>query len=195
MIVHWSRPASGILAVALLALFLWLDHAYKVTDSFPLKQHTLQPFTVFLMLGTVCYPFGAATLLMALRGWWLAAQSPSWPTAAGTVLRSEVYTRLGKGPRQELDIRYEYTVEGRRYESDQVLFAQRAYWFRTNAEAVTERFPVGAHPGVRYDPDEPGIAVLDTSTDRATGAIWGGIAFLLAPLLGFSQQFRDLVSG
>jgi hypothetical protein len=39
-----------------------------------------------------------------------------------------------------------------------------------------------------------GIAVLDTATDRATGAIWWDIGFLLFPLLGFSQAFRDLIS-
>ena len=171
MIIRWANRASGILALVLLALFLYLDHDYKVTNSFPLKQHPLQPFTAFLLLGTVCYPLGASSLLMSLRDWWLVAQSPSWPTVAGTVLKSEVDTRLGKGPRHQLEVRYEYTVDGRRYDSGRVFFGQTAYRFRANAEAAAERFPVGSHPAVHYDPDDASIAVLDMSAGQVSTAI------------------------
>lgn len=195
VIIRWWGRAFGVLALILLALFLYLDREYNVLDAIPLKNRPPPAFTVFLLLGTVFYPLGALMLLTSLRDWWLVAQSPSWPTVSGTVLKSEVDTRLGKGPRHLLVVRYEYTVDGRRYDSDRVFFAQTAYRFRANAEAVAERFPVGSHPAVHFDPDDPGIAVLDTSAGKVGSAIWWSIAFLLVPLLGFSQGFRDFISG
>jgi len=194
-IIRWWGRAAGILALVLLGLFLYLDRAHHVTEAFPLKQRPTPPFVAFLLLGTICIPLGAPLLLMALRDRWLVAQSPSWPTVEGTVLESKVETRLGKGPRNMLEVRYEYTVDGRRYESSRVFFSQGSYRFRANPEAVAERFPVGSHPAVHYDPDEASIAVLDTSADQAGSTIWWSLGFLLLPLLGFSQQFRDLLNG
>ena len=110
------------------------------------------------------------------------------------MLASGVEMRWVKGPRNFLEVRYDYTVDGRRYESSRV-FLQNSYRFRANAEAVAARFPVGSHPAVHYDPDDPGIAVLDTSLRQVGSTVWWAVAMLLVPLLGFSQGFREFISG
>ena len=193
--MRWWGRASRILAFALLGVFLCLDREYKVLDAFPLKHHPTSPFSAFLLLGTVCYPLGASLLLVTLRNGRLAAQSPSWPTVDGTVLESDVATTWGRGAHNWVRVRYEYAVDGRRYESGRVFFSQAAYPFRATAEAVTERFPVGARPTVHYESDDPSIAVLDTSADQVDGSLWWAVIMLLFPLLGFVQAFRDLLNG
>ena len=112
----WWRRVPAILALAVLGLFLYLDREFKVLDAVPIRHHPPPPFIAFLILGTACFPLGLGVLLVALRDGWLAAQSPWWPTAVGTVLASEVETRWVKGSRNFLNVRYEYTVDSRRYE-------------------------------------------------------------------------------
>ena len=60
---------------------------------------------------------------------------------------------------------------------------------------MTARFPIGSRPAVHYDPDDPGIAVLDTSLRQVGSTVWFAVVMLVIPLLGFSQAFREFISG
>lgn len=193
--LRWAGWLSLLAFVGALAVMLYLDRQYGVTSAFPLKQHPTPPFIAFLLLGTLGFPLGGSLLIGALADWARAALSRSWPTAAARVLKSEVVTTLGKGPRNIADVRYEYEVAGKRYAGSTIRFSQGKYRFRDQAERVIERYPPGAEVAVHYDPDNPATAALETSSGAALYTILWSVIFLLFPWLGYAQFFRDMLNG
>ncbi len=129
----------------------------------PLKNHPTPPLIAFLLLGTLGFPLGASVLIGGLADWLRADLSEGWPTATARILHSEAMMRLGKGPRHYPDISYDYEVAGKRYTSSSIRFS--GAHFRTNdgAQQVVDRYPAGSDVMVRYDPDNPATAVLESS--------------------------------
>jgi hypothetical protein len=76
------------------------------------------------------------------------------PTEA-TVISSDVH---GMGEDRELDVTYEYTVDGETYESSNVY--PGAFDLNSNAEAVVADHPEGATVTAYYDPANPSNAFL-----------------------------------
>jgi hypothetical protein len=177
-----------------LAVLLYLDRQYDVLSAIPLKGHPTPPLIAFLLLGTLGFPLGACVLISALADRMRADLSLAWPTARGRILHSEATMRLGKGARHHPDISYEYDVAGKRYTSSLIRFSGAHFRSNDGAQRVVERYPVGAEVPVRYDPENPALAVLESSPAGATQAIWLGASFLLLPFLGFVQAFRDMMN-
>lgn len=117
--------------------------------------------------------------------------SRRWPHAEGTVTRTtvdEIAPRQAGGrPTYKLRISYRYAVGGKSYDGDRFSFANDSPASRMNQFIVAERknYPNGKRLDVRYDPADPGNAVMDTSI-----AGWRGVAaafsvfFLAAALVG-----------
>jgi hypothetical protein len=194
-LVRRSGWISLLVFAGLLTLMLTLDSQYHVTSAFPLKHHPTPPFIAFLLLGTVCFPLGASVLIGALADLLRADQSQTWPSAPGRILHSEATMRLGKGPRHSADIDYEYEVGGKCFTGSRVQFSQGNFRSNEGAQRVVDRYPVGATVDVRYDPDDPSLATLETSPAAATSAIWLGGSFMLFPFLGFYQPFLGILNG
>ena len=122
---------------------------------------------------------------------WHAARSHHWMTTSGRVLEARVIgiatqTPLLPGP--ELPsraaaplVRYEYTVDGARYEGTLVSYAGFGY---KAAIGAAVRYEVGQMVTVWYHPDRPGRAVLEpgVTVDGALGAI-GACGLLAVALL------------
>jgi hypothetical protein len=176
-------------------VFLYFDRQMHVTDAFPLKGHPTPPLTAFMLMGTLGFPIGTMSLLGAWLDDWRAQQSKSWPTVTGKVRVSEVSVRFGKGPRNLPDVRYAYEVDGLRYESSNIRFAQGRTRFRSQAEELVDRYPAGSDVEVHYNPADPGVAVLDTSDAAVQSAVWWGLAWLAFPFLAFSESFRAMING
>lgn len=112
----------------------------------------------------------------------------SWPRTSATVLSSQVRStrRGGAWP----DIRYRYSVQGEAYESSTYCIGGMSSDVRSEAEAVVAVHPPGSTLEVRYDPEKPSFAIIETGGQPgrylAVGvvlalgalAIWGVAAVL-----------------
>ncbi len=107
----------------------------------------------------------------------------SWPTAAGTVYKSEVRKneKAHRGKKYRAFIRYRYEVDGTAHAGKKVRFGPVVTSAR-EAEATAREFPVDAAVTVYYNPDDPSDAVLDPSrpTGSARTKFLVGIGFILA---------------
>ena len=117
-------------------------------------------FGVFLLAGIAIGYVTVKDLRMAM-------ESESWPTVDGVVTKSRLQSGGRRGGGHFLQ--YRYDVQGERF------FGQRKT-FRVGPLKYTRtenlrRFPVGQIVAVSYAPDDPSIAVLDTTIH------WSGLLF------------------
>ncbi len=96
----------------------------------------------------------------------LARESLTWPTAPGRILSStvaDVRIPRGKGstPGHEARIRYEYTVDGERYENDFIHFGYAKHSGLAPANSLVQRYPVEKQVRIAYDPGKPAFSVLE----------------------------------
>ena len=74
-----------------------------------------------------------------------------------------------------LDVRYVYRVGDLDYVGTRLAFAPRWLGSQYTVDALARRYAVGAAVQVRYDPDQPDEAVLETDDQLATQrlfAVW-----------------------
>ena len=125
-------------------------------------------FAVVLLavFGTV----GAYLIYAGLKNRKLSQASEFWPTSGGTVLSSEIVTRTIRRTNKPTTthylprIRYSYRIAGTDYESETIRFGDLERTNRSLAEKVTGKYPAGATVAVRYDPEDPSRAVLETES-------------------------------
>ncbi|NTX66819.1 DUF3592 domain-containing protein [Myxococcus sp. CA051A] len=97
------------------------------------------------------------------------AQVASWPSAQGTITRSEVVmVHTSKGYRRELKLAYTYSVDGQPYEGDKHSFNAGSSGIHRYEEEQLARYPLGASVPVYYRPGQPSEAVLQAGMDS-----WG----------------------
>lgn len=95
----------------------------------------------------------------------VARESLEWPSVTGLVTHSNLETRLRKtGSKKNqsqhwVEVRYEYVVDGERYENDVVRFNQHSLSRSEKARLVSDH-PVGRRVEVFYDPSDPDESVL-----------------------------------
>lgn len=108
------------------------------------------------------------------------AQTASWPSVQGTIIRSEVEAkRSNKSTTYGADLAYSYTVDGQRYEGNQERTTVWRAGDRGFAEERVARYPVGATLPVYYQPGQPTEAVLQPGMDSSE-------LFLLMMLVPFN---------
>lgn len=116
-----------------------------------------------MISGGVLLLVGVVFLGAAVGAIGLARASCSWPTVPGRVARSEIRTnRRANGlPGFRTMVRYEYVVDGEEYEGREVTAGEFPYRSARGATRRLAPYPVGALVTVRYDPNEPEIALLE----------------------------------
>ena len=149
----------------------------------------------FLMLAAPLLLFGsmaAYTFYLAYKSEARANASRTWPTTEGKVLASELKRRyvLKTGYVYTPVVRYEYSAGGRRYENDVVAFGITSLKSQKRAEAHVEGRTPGAAVTVHYNPDDPAMAALDTSSYEArslkrTGWVLVGIIAFVYGLIAY----------
>jgi hypothetical protein len=84
----------------------------------------------------------------------------SWPQATATVLSSEVRSTRRGGAWPE--IRYRYSVQGQTFESSTYRIGGMTSAVRSEADAIVAAHPPGSALEVRYDPERPSSAIIET---------------------------------
>lgn len=141
-----------------------------------------------LVVGAVVAAIGLVALL---AGWFIrstALQMASWPTVQGKVLSSTVTSKRERRTSGTSDdrrsrnqtmytakVRYEYSVEGKRYESSRIGAMEQSSSSRSSAQSRADRYPVGGACTVHYDPSDPASAVLE---------VGGGTIGLIVMIVG-----------
>lgn len=143
----------------------------------------LNPYTVVLGLFIVA---GAATTLW---GWWIirnARQSLRWPTEEGAIEHAEAQPETDDLlPR----IEFSYTVSDQRYLTA-VHFPSGTTPTPELSRQYLEKYPVGRHVTVYYDPQRPQHATLEPGMAQGDWMIFAlgliataiGIAMLLSSI-------------
>ena len=116
-----------------------------------------------------------------------AKATESWPVAPGLILSSEVRerSRYDSGSHSsrttyEPVVSYQYTIMGQVYTADRVSSGQKNTR-RKNCYEIVAKYPAGAQVSVRYDPEKPQDAVLETIARGSTGnLILGAVLLALA---------------
>ncbi len=127
---------------------------------------------VVAALGGLPFTWGVAYSFYAQN-----KQQENWLRVGGRVIRSGLAERTRDVTKQyKLDVRYEYWVNGRRFESDSVSEGVLYYGLKSEAQSKADEYPVGRGVTALVNPDRPEEALLD----------WGhsGWAIALAFFLG-----------
>ncbi|MEP6984862.1 MAG: DUF3592 domain-containing protein [Chloroflexota bacterium] len=122
-----------------------------------------------------------------------AKASYSWPTTTGQILVSNVHSRRSSSSNgthhtvYEPKIQYEYTVDGKRYQSKQLSYSVVAGTSAESwAQGIVDRYPQGSSVQVYYNSSKPSEAVLEhagTGGSLALVFILGAVEVLLLVLL------------
>jgi len=89
----------------------------------------------------------------------------TWPAADAVVIRSEV-NQPGVGrasAKYQADFAFRFTVDGKEHTGK--LSAPSRTFSRESSEKETDRFPVGSHHRIRYNPAKPSEIILDADPD------------------------------
>ena len=126
----------------------------------PSARAQREPPPAFWLIAAICFAvLSLLVIAVALRGFAKAADSVRWPTAEGTVLRSE----LRSGVESDwAEISYQYIVDGTNYQGTNLRTADIQFDNSLDeAQQTIHRYPVGARVLVHYDPADPRTAVLE----------------------------------
>ena len=97
-----------------------------------------------------------------IRDLYFAIKSKEWPKTAGKVIDADIArTGTGRGSYSSADVYYEYEVRGERYTSRRIDYAGRGGG-APGAYDYAGRYSEGQGLAVRYDPNNPKRAVLET---------------------------------
>ena len=124
-----------------------------------------------------------------------AKETESWPTVPGTVLSSEVITSQrydSDAPGHQRttytpSVNYQYSVMGQVYTSKRISFGEKNAG-RKKCNEIVARYPAGSPVNVRYNPEKPDEAVLESSARGSTGNIILGIVFFALAIFFIFQM-------
>lgn len=137
--------------------------------------------TILFVLGFIAV--GVVFGYKAVSGRIRSKAAQNWPTVKGKVLTSEVMedrfrNATGKASIAFVpEITYTYTVDGREYNGDTVIFGEITYDYITAAR-ICEKFAVESEPNVYYDPAKPEESVLLPKATEGLRSLIPGIFFL-----------------
>jgi hypothetical protein len=116
------------------------------------------------------WPIAAGVCLVVFGGYLriLSLRSRGWPVTSGVITDSHWRTPVAGGREEKVraDIRYRYTVGGQIYRGDVISYGEML--FASDADRL-QRYPQGATVEVHYDPQDPGLAVLESGAGKAPG--------------------------
>jgi hypothetical protein len=151
------------------------------------KQGPLdQRFSWFLMV------VGLAFLGLGAWGIYQGAVTSKWPRAPAVILHSDLRVRdstpnRSSGQRDStasVAIRYEYTVEGRKYIGDGIEVVDFGLQNSAAARKQHDKYPGGSTAQVAYDPANPAIAYLEPGPSSMSLMLGGiGLGLVLLALL------------
>lgn len=153
------------------------------------------PSTVKFFIGRVIpwsvVLIGALALYVGLCNVLNARESTAWPSVEGKVSKSEVRMQLGSGGGQSIestvtyhaDIEYDYAVNGENLQGTRIAFGDLGTEDRSDADAISDKYPEGTIVTVYYKPKEHQVSLLEPGLRTSTWfPVFLGIPFLLIGL-------------
>lgn len=109
------------------------------------------------------------TLTLMLAGWAInestqGFSSDKWPTLQGTVQSTTIKKVMTKNgtTRDEAEIRYQYSVDGRTYTSNRIQFGGEIF---RNPSELLGQYKRGKQISIHYNPTNPSISCLETGVN------------------------------
>ena len=100
------------------------------------------------------------------------ATSVEWPSVEGKVIKSELspstFARRRGGVNYSPNIRYSYTVNGRKLTSNRIMFGGVMAGRASKMQKYIERYPEDSIVKIYYDPTNPESAVLEPNVNDAS---------------------------
>jgi hypothetical protein len=149
------------------------------------SSRSTRAFSWFLILvAVIAIVFGAGNLFRGLR-------CEYWPATVGVIRTAEMEHIIGHDSNSSdtysARITYDYQVTGLHYTSTRLAFGEMSS-SPDYAQGILSRYRVGRKVPVHYDPNNPGLAVLETGIHGGTWICFGvGTVLLLAGWM-FLQQ-------
>ncbi len=138
-------------------------------------------------IGGVLLFFGGMLIRTATSREKKSQQAQTWSQVHGEVLTSEVkLSPRNSKPRFRAAVLYRYTVNDETYENDTLFLGGRVATFKSKAEEIARKYPVGHQPTVYYDPSNPVDSYL-LNQPQGLGAqkIVGAVVILVGLLIIF----------
>jgi len=155
---------------------------------------------VYLVVGGIIALIGLGILLNGLRLRSRRQASAGWPSALGQALSAEIKKQIvtsgGKNRTRQTYyrpvVKYEYTVDGVRYESDRVTFGNVIKNTEAEVQQLLDQAMEGGSLRVFYSPQKPKDAVLlNRETSGAVGSIVAGaIVIVVGIVMGVLLALR-----
>lgn len=166
---RWLKRVAGILLVLIALPFLLsgVGMGGLITISvglFFLVGGFMSPPMEKMALTVLFFAVGIIIAVFSYSGYRASLASESWPTATGSIVRSEIEKQTstsGEGADKKTTVKeypkitYQYLIDGKAYTSGKISFLPTG-----NAKQVVSRYPVGKSVSVSYNPDKPEQAVL-----------------------------------
>jgi hypothetical protein len=145
----------------------------------------IKPYFVLggLVTALVFLSVGYFISAKAIRNRRMAVVAEQWPTTDGTVISTDVVKCVSKSQDQfdyfVPQIRYAYTAKGMRRQGDVIRIGldEMGYLEENKAREHIRLYPAGSTIPVRYDPQDPEHAVLETGHVGVTRKIFAGFIF------------------
>ncbi len=134
---------------------------------------------------------GALALYLGISNVLNAIASTSWPSAVGKISKSEVIMRRGSGGGQSVstsvtyhaDIEYDYAVDGENIKGSRIVFGDLGTADRSDADAISDKYPKGTSVTVYYKPNEHEVSLLEPGLRTSAWLpVFLGVPFLLIGL-------------
>ena len=132
----------------------------EIIDTWPAWQQVL------LFVGLLAQGAFIVWVAWGLTDDWRASQAArNWPTTEGRIISSSFSScrNCEYGPLYDVDITFQYSVEGRTYTRERWTFGSDGYGSKKDADRIIQQYPAGTAANVTYDPSNPERGYLDTT--------------------------------
>jgi hypothetical protein len=172
IIVTWLTKLRKGERVALIPSFL--------EEFFIMADPNTHPRTYLRILGILLLVLSPVAAYGVFHSFSDARDSESWPSAEGSITRSDVTGSSVDGKEKfRADIEYRFSIKDKIYTSTRVRYTDTTGSTQSVAKALVEKYPLYSKHKVFYCPDDPMKSVLEPGGgDR-------GYLLLLVPVLLF----------
>jgi len=122
---------------------------------------------ILIGFGAIACAIGVTVYVVQFRQGLRADASKTWPTRPGTIVTSALEQVPGNKRRYRAAVQYRYRVGGKDYESSRIFWGGNE-GRQKHMTSVVAAYPAGGSVPVRYDPQNPGEAVLDATQNTGS---------------------------